>query len=118
VKLCCTEVVLDIKVGSKLGAGLNIGLDTKLGLGLELGTGLDRELCTVLILDIKLGSKLGTGLDRVRRTVLGVFPQVPVLKWKYITGMDRRSVRGQTVFALMHPFNARYAVKHPFLLQF
>jgi hypothetical protein len=57
---CCTEVVLDIKVGSKLGAGLDRGLDTKLGLGLELGTGLDRELCTVLILEIKFGSKLGT----------------------------------------------------------
>jgi hypothetical protein len=57
-----TEVVLNIKVGSKLGAGLDRGLDSKLGLGLELGTGLDRELCTVLVLDIKLGSKLGTGL--------------------------------------------------------
>jgi hypothetical protein len=44
----------------------------------------------------------------------GVFPLVPVLIWKYITGTDRRSVRGQTVFALTHPFNARYAVEHPF----
>jgi hypothetical protein len=61
-----TEVVLNIKVGSKREAGL----DTKLGLGLELGTRLDREVCTVLVLDIKLVSKLGTGLDRVRRTVL------------------------------------------------
>jgi hypothetical protein len=40
----CTEVVIDIKVGSKLG------------------TGLDRVRSTVLVLDIKLGSKMGTGL--------------------------------------------------------
>jgi hypothetical protein len=33
---------------------------------------------------------------------------------KYITGTDRRSVRGQTVLSLSHAFNARYAVKHPF----
>jgi hypothetical protein len=40
----CTVLVLDIKLGSKLG------------------TGLDRVRRTVLVLNIKLGSKLGTGL--------------------------------------------------------
>jgi hypothetical protein len=40
-----------------------------------------------------------------------------VLISRYITGMDRGSVRGKTVFALMHPFNARYAVEfHVFAL--
>jgi hypothetical protein len=33
---------------------------------------------------------------------------------KYITGTDRRSVRGRTVLSLSHAFNARYAVKYPF----
>jgi hypothetical protein len=31
---------------------------------------------------------------------------------KYITGTDRHSVRGQTVFALTHPYNTGYAVKY------
>jgi hypothetical protein len=73
-------VVLDIKVGSKLGMGLDRRLDTvgvlniklgiKLGIKLEsklgsrLGTGLERRLdrrhCTVVVLDIKVVSKLGT----------------------------------------------------------
>jgi hypothetical protein len=41
-----TVVVLNIKVGSKLG------------------TGLDRKLGTVVVLDTELGSKIGSGLDR------------------------------------------------------
>jgi hypothetical protein len=71
-KLC--TVVLDIKVGSKLGMVA------------------DRELCTVLVPDIKLGSKLGTVLDRRhrrRRTVVVVDIKVgsaldKKLKWHAI----------------------------------
>jgi hypothetical protein len=42
-----------------------------------------------------------------------LYAQLP----KYITGTDRRSVRGQTVFSLTHPYNMRYAVKYYFFAQ-
>jgi hypothetical protein len=41
-------------------------------------------------------------------------PPNHVVIWKYITGMDRRSVRGQTVLSLSRPFNTGYRVKYPF----
>jgi hypothetical protein len=39
---------------------------------------------------------------------------IHVLILKYITGTERRSVRGQTVFALTHPFNTGYRVEYHF----
>jgi hypothetical protein len=85
----CTVLVLDIKLGSKLGPVLDNKLDFKLGTVLErrhrtvvvldinlgtvqvdikvdskLGTVLDRRHCTEVVLDINLGSELGTVFDR------------------------------------------------------
>jgi hypothetical protein len=39
-------------------------------------------------------------------------PPNHVVVWKYITGTDRRSVRGQTVLSLPRPFNTGYRVKY------
>ena len=58
-------MVLDIKVGSKLGTGLDRGCRTvvllDIKVGSKLGTGLDIELCAV-VLDIKVGSALDNKL--------------------------------------------------------
>jgi len=67
------SAVFDIKLGPKLGTGLDIELcavvlDIKVGS--KLGTGLDRGCRTAVLLDIKVGSKLGTGLDRGCRPVV------------------------------------------------
>ena len=68
-------MVLDIKVGSKLGTGLDRGCRTvvllDIKVGSKLGTGLDRGCCTAVVLDIKVGSKLGTILGIALATELG-----------------------------------------------
>jgi hypothetical protein len=47
-------------------------------------------------------------------TADGEFPLIPARISKYITGMDRRTVRAQTVLDCFKAFNTRYAVKYKF----
>jgi hypothetical protein len=59
-------------------------------------------------------------LDIIRTSKSNVLTPMGGSRWfyaqisNYITGTDRRSVRGQTVFPSTHPYNMGYAVKYPF----